>query len=66
MKAVIVTSQSGDWEALYIDGRSVAQAHRITPKMLADALYMRLEVRSATDTEDECAELTGRFPDRLS
>mgnify|MGYP005821812861 CR=1 FL=1 len=65
MKAVILKSKTGDWEALYVDGRCVAQDHRIRVGVLAQALGLDLEERVASDDADDLAQAVGRFPETL-
>lgn len=65
MKAVILSTQDGDWEALYVDGRCVVQDHHIRTDVLTKALGFDLELRTATKEQDAEANDSGRFPETL-
>lgn len=39
VKAVLMSSTDGDWEALYVDGKLVAENHRLDAGEVLDALF---------------------------
>ena len=71
MKAVLMSTQCGDWEALYVDGVCVRQCHKFTPSELLEYAgthgftHMELAIRELSDPDDEEAEECGRMPERL-
>lgn len=64
-RMMLVSTQDGSWEALYVDGKCVAQGHHIRLRDVADVLGFRFASRSTTDTEENSAELSGRLPEAM-
>ena len=70
-RVVILSSQQGDWEAFYVDGKVIEQSHEIRCMDLLD--YSRIhkfdscDVLSieAEDKDETIAYETGAFPDHL-
>ncbi len=72
MKAVLMSTQCGDWEALYVDGECVGQGHEFTPMELLEYAdkhgftHKDIVSRELSDLDDEKAESYGCLPDKLS
>ena len=68
---VIVTSQEGDWEGMYIDGEVVFQSHKITRMEFAeltqnnDIMVGDIIEFEVSDMDDIELRENGRFPDKL-
>lgn len=69
--AVLITSQEGDWEALYIHGKSIVQDHKISRKEFLEIIIkhkidpdqiLEFEV---SDADDTILRDAGAFPDLL-
>lgn len=59
-KISIYTVESGDWIAIYVNGILVDQGHRLTEKMVLEAVG--IPFKSQELTEEQVDNMAGRFP----
>jgi hypothetical protein len=66
----LVSTRSGDWEGLYIDGRLVHEGHEVRLRDFFDCVKGSLPVtfgqRETSDVEEEHARNSGRLPAALA
>lgn len=66
---ITLVSTGNDWDALYINGKAVMQAHSITVEDVLDYLGITLAInRPTVDDEwfDEYGDEHGQLPDNLA
>lgn len=73
--ALILQTQEGDWEALYIDGECIDQGHDLhqgthymvySLKIINKYRVGIISVVTANNEDNELAQKSGRFPDHSS
>lgn len=54
-----IKSDSGDWQALYIDGELACEGNSLSPLMILEAIeeYLPITVSENLVCEDDCADL---------
>lgn len=62
-KLVMVSSASGDWEGLYVDGVLKAEGHRVRTDEVLAILGIKIEEK---ECEEDWLESRGEFPVKLS
>lgn len=65
MTRLILVSNGDDWEALYLDGKSVCQDHTINRDILADYILDTKEKPVYLQGDPQQSYDLGRFPDKL-
>jgi hypothetical protein len=63
MRVDLVSSASGDWIAVYVDGDKVAEGHSLSEGMVLDAVGIQHGRRELSDKEID--ELGSHFPDSV-
>lgn len=65
MSRLILVTNCDDWEALYLDGKCVAQDHEISRDELVDYVLDVREKHEYVETDGEQTCCLGCFPERL-
>lgn len=74
MEVIVLSTQSGDWEGLYVNGKLIFQGHSISDnginylwKMSEQYNFSRKDIKykEADDQDEESVETSGNFPEKI-